>query len=68
MKHSPVLFPASLFPDLMGLKGKDGGSSLLRGRADVQLVEARAYELWDVDTAKGQRRVSEHIAACYVPR
>lgn len=61
---SPVLFPANLFPDLMGLKGKDGGSSLLRGRADVQLVEARAYELWDVDTAKGQRRVSEHIAAC----
>ena len=61
---SPVLFPASLFPDLMGLKGRDGGSSLLRGRADVQLVEARAYELWDVDTAKGQRRVSEHVAAC----
>ena len=61
---SPVLFPASFFPNLMGLKGKDGGSSLLRGRADVQLVEARAYELWDVDTAKGQRRVSEHIAAC----
>ena len=61
---SPVLFPASLFPDLMGLKGKDGGSSLLRGRAGVQLVEARAYELWDVDTAKGQRRVSEHVAAC----
>lgn len=28
---SPVLFPASLFPDLMGLKGKDGGSSLLSG-------------------------------------
>ena len=61
---SPVLFPASLFPDLMGLKGTDGGSSLLRGRVDVRLVEARAYELWDVDTAKGQRRVSEHIAAC----
>ena len=54
---SPVLFPASFFPNLMGLKGRDGGSSLLRGRADIQLVEARAYELWDVDTAKGRRRV-----------
>ena len=61
---SPVLFPATLFPDLIGLEGKDGGSSLLRSRADVQLVEARAYELWDVDTAKGQRRITEHIAAC----
>ena len=61
---SPVLFPATLFPDLIGLEGKDGGSSLLRSRADVQLVEARAYELWDVDTAKGQRRRTEHIAAC----
>ena len=61
---SPVLFPASLFPDLMVLEGKDGGSSLLRGRTDVQLVEARAYELWDVDTSKGVRRVGEHVAAC----
>ena len=61
---SPVLFPATLFPDLIGLEGKDGGSSLLRSRADVQLVEARAYELWDVDTAKGQRCITEHIAAC----
>ena len=33
-------------------------------RADVVLVEARAYELWDVDTAKGQQRIAEHIAAC----
>ena len=33
-------------------------------RTDVVLVDARAYELWDVDTAKGQRRITEHIAAC----
>ena len=25
---------------------------------------AGAYELWDVDTAKGQRRVSEYVATC----
>lgn len=59
---SPVLFPARFFAGLMRLEGKDGGGTLLRGRDDVELVEARAYELWDVDTAKGQRRVSEHIA------
>jgi len=36
---SPVLFPASLFPDLMGLKGKDGGSSLLSGRTAFALLK-----------------------------
>ena len=61
---SPVLFPAELFDALMCLEGKDGGGSILKGRVDVALVEARAYELWDVDTAKGQRRITEHIAAC----
>ena len=59
---SPVLFPARLFAGLMRLEGKDGGGTLLRDRDDVELVEARAYELWDVDTVKGQRRVAEHIA------
>lgn len=59
---SPVLFPARLFAGLMRLEGKDGGGTLLRGRDDVELIEARAYELWDVDTAKGQRRVTDHIA------
>ena len=49
---SPVLFPAELFDALMCLEGKDGGGSILKGRTDVVLVEARAYELW------------EHIAAC----
>ena len=38
--------------------------SILKSRIDVVLVEARAYELWDVDTAKGQQRITEHIAAC----
>ena len=61
---SPVLFPAEQFDALMRLEGKDGGGSILKGRVDVALVEARAYELWDVDTAKGQRRIAEHIAAC----
>ena len=61
---SPVLFPAHLFAPLMRLEGADGGGSVLKGRRDVELVEARAYELWDVDTVKGQRRVSEHVAAC----
>ena len=48
----------------MCLEGKDGGGSILMDRTDVVLVEARAYELWDVDTTKGQRRITEHIAAC----
>lgn len=61
---SPVLFPAELFDALMCLEGKDGGGSILKDRTDVVLVEARAYELWDVDTVKGQRRITEHIAAC----
>ena len=61
---SPVLFPRRLFPSLVLLEGKDGGGSIIKGRTDVALVEARAYELWDVDTAKGQRRITEHIAAC----
>ena len=61
---SPVLFPASMFDALCRLEGTDGGSSLLRGRDDVVLIEARAYELWDVDTAKGLRRVSGHVSAC----
>ena len=61
---SPVLFPAELFDALMCLEGKDGGGSILKDRTDVVLVEARAYELWDVDTAKGQQRITEHIAAC----
>ena len=61
---SPVLFPAQLFDALMLLEGKDGGGSILGGRTDIALVEARAYELWDVDTAKGQQRITEHIAAC----
>lgn len=37
----------------MCLEGKDGGGSILKGRVDVALVEVRAYELWDVDTAEG---------------
>lgn len=61
---SPVLFPAHLFAPLMRLEGKDGGGSILKDCDEVALVEARAYELWDVDTAKGQRRITEHIAAC----
>lgn len=49
---SPVLFPRACFGALMGLAGKDGGSSLLRcGAVDVSTVEAmRAEELMDVDT------------------
>lgn len=66
---SPVLFPAAFFDGLMALEGKSGGGVLLKGRDDVVLVEARAYELWDVDTSKGVRRVSEHVAACsYIER
>lgn len=44
---SPVLFPASLFPDLMGLKGKDGGSSLLSGRTAFALL--KPYMVTQID-------------------
>ena len=61
---SPVLFPASMFGDLMELEGKSGGGPLLKGRDDIVLVEARAYELWDVDTSKGVRRIGEYLSDC----
>lgn len=44
---SPVLFPASLFPDLMGLKGKDGGPSLLSGRTAFALL--KPYMVTQID-------------------
>ena len=59
---SPVLFPARCFAALMRLEGKDGGGAVLRGQNDIELVEARAYELWDVDTRHDLQRVSEHFA------
>ena len=62
---SPVLFPASLFPALMRLQGRDGGASLLRsGIVDVALVEAqRACELLDVDVPADIERIEACCAS-----
>lgn len=56
---APVLFPTSCFLALMGLAGKDGGSSILRsGGVPVVCVEAAAaHELWDVDAVGDLLRV-----------
>lgn len=62
---SPVLFPASLFPALMRLQGRDGGASLLRsGIVDVAFVEARrACELLDVDVPADIERIEACCAS-----
>ncbi len=70
---SPVLFPKSLFPALMSLKGDQGGSTILKQTAlqtefeaepkhaeQVVLVEAETEcELWDADTPEALERIYE---------
>lgn len=57
---SPVLFPARCIPALMGLRGSDGGASLLRsGAMGCDIVEAREQrELFDVDVPADLARVA----------
>ena len=60
---SPVLFPSSVFPKLLALKGNDGGSALLKAEREedlppVLLVEAEEEaELWDCDTLSDLQRI-----------
>ena len=64
---SPVLFPARAFSALMGLRGRDGGSSVLRdGAFDVGFVEARrACELFDVDVPADLTRIARIASAIF---
>lgn len=51
VRGNPCLFPASLFPELLALKGDHGGSAVIRRHEDrLLLVEASPRELTDVDT------------------
>ncbi|MEO1085112.1 MAG: nucleotidyltransferase family protein [Acidobacteriota bacterium] len=49
---APVLFPAALFPELLGLEGDEGGRQILRRFQDkvVNIPVADAAEGFDVDT------------------
>jgi len=46
---APACFPAALFPALEGLGGDAGAAQVLRGLANVTLIETPADELRDVD-------------------
>ena len=46
---APACFPAALFPALSVLTGDSGAAQVLRGLADVVLIETPAEELLDVD-------------------
>lgn len=46
---APACFPAALFPALEGLGDDTGAAQVLRGLANVTLVETSAEELRDVD-------------------
>ena len=45
----PACFPAALLPALEALAGDSGAAQVLRGLADVTLIEVPAQELRDVD-------------------
>lgn len=46
---APARFPAALYPALEALTGDSGAAQVLRGFANVTLIEAHADELRDVD-------------------
>jgi CTP:molybdopterin cytidylyltransferase MocA len=46
---APACFPAALFPALAALTGDSGAAHVLRGLADVTMVETAPEELRDVD-------------------
>lgn len=51
VRGNPCIFPATLFPELLALKGDVGGSAVIRAHEeDVLLLETDAAELADVDT------------------
>jgi molybdenum cofactor cytidylyltransferase len=46
---APACFPAALFPALEALTGDNGAAQLLRGLAQVRMIETPPEELRDVD-------------------
>lgn len=54
----PVLLSASLFPALAQLTGDRGAGAVLRGRADVTLIDPPADMLADVDRAEDLARIA----------
>lgn len=60
-RGSPVLFDASLFPELLQVSGDEGGRTVLeRHRQDVELVEmGNALANYDVDTWDAYQQVLE---------
>lgn len=50
-RGNPVIFPRRFFPELLSLKGDEGGSHVIRAHEEALLLfEAAAGELIDVDT------------------
>jgi molybdenum cofactor cytidylyltransferase len=60
-RGSPVLFDASLFPELLQVTGDEGGRSVLeRHRKEVELVEVgNAITNYDVDTWEAYQQIVE---------
>ena len=60
VRGTPCLFPARVFPELMGLTEDRGGSSVIRRHEeDLVLLEADASELYDVDTVQALEALKE---------
>ena len=50
-RGNPVLFPARFYPELMAIRGDQGGSAVIRNHPnDLILLETPEEELFDVDT------------------
>ena len=60
---APACFPAKLFPSLEDLTGDSGAAQVLRGLANVTLVNAPAEELRDVDRPEDLADVAEILRA-----
>lgn len=62
---APVMFPRSLFGELMDLpEGKGGGAVIKKHPEKVRIIEAASeMELMDVDTPEDLARLAAHISA-----
>ena len=58
---APALFPAALFPALQALTGDSGAAQVLRGLANVTLVDTPAAELRDVDRPEDLADVAKRL-------
>jgi CTP:molybdopterin cytidylyltransferase MocA len=60
---APARFPAAVFEALEALSGDTGAAQVLRGLADVSLIETPAEELRDVDRPEDLAEVAEFLRA-----